>query len=268
MIEPLTKEKLVKYGFEKETINRLLNEENYEYNINSGNKGFFASAIDRKIYSDDDYYAKTKTHMIFPYKEQKLIPKYYNQKQAAYLAKRSNDFNFKEAREKTKFLNSEIKWAISTIKNKEQHVLRLNNAFEIGVLTIYLEWLNEKNEILAQNKESKNETVQSIDSVLPKNEKLSQTKLSYILQLYYEKGCEPLNEPQIIELATKTHITLSTLKNRWVILRDDNYTHCFNPNKMKAFKNAYELLMQIFKDNGNLAAFNAVQADYKKLIER
>jgi hypothetical protein len=91
------------------------------------------------------------------------------------------------------------------------------------------------------------------------------TKLAYLMQLYYEKGCNPLTKPQVIQLAKEKGITLLTLVNRWKILQDDNYSHCSNPNKMKQFAIIYKSLMEIF-ESSNQAAFKEVQAAYNLLI--
>ena len=50
MIEKLTIAKLKEYGFEKETIERLKNWDNYEANLIADNGYFFASNIENKIY--------------------------------------------------------------------------------------------------------------------------------------------------------------------------------------------------------------------------
>lgn len=92
------------------------------------------------------------------------------------------------------------------------------------------------------------------------------SKLTHLLQLYYEKGGKPLKKQQVEKLATEKKITKLVLLNRWNDLKADSYQHNGNVNNAKEFIKSYQLLMQVFKDN-NETAFHAVKNHYDQLKE-
>ena len=54
MVEKLTKERLLKYGFALETIKRVMNWKDYPSMLKNDNGDFYACNIDKKIYSGID----------------------------------------------------------------------------------------------------------------------------------------------------------------------------------------------------------------------
>jgi agmatine/peptidylarginine deiminase len=92
------------------------------------------------------------------------------------------------------------------------------------------------------------------------------SKLTHLLQLYYEKGCKHLTKPQVEKLATDKKISKKVLVNRWNDLKADNYQHNGNVNNVKEFIRSYQLLMQAFND-GNYKAFQDVKNHYDQLKE-
>jgi len=91
------------------------------------------------------------------------------------------------------------------------------------------------------------------------------TKLTYLLQLYYEKGCKPLNKQQVQKLAKDKDITEATLINKWKELKRDCYNHNGNTNNIKSFMFSYEQLLKLFKDN--IIPLNDVKNRYDQLKE-
>ncbi len=98
------------------------------------------------------------------------------------------------------------------------------------------------------------------------NKTAKPSKLTYLLQLYYEKGCMPLTKPQVEKLATEKNITKTVLVNRWNDLKTDCYQHNGNVNNAKEFIKSYEFLMPAFKES-NDRAFKDVQNHYNQLKE-
>ena len=82
-IEKLTKEKLIKYGFDSEQIVKLLEWDNYEMQLFNNEGYFFASNIENKIYTKRHFYTRTYKREqipIFPAYYLGLIPEYYTHK--------------------------------------------------------------------------------------------------------------------------------------------------------------------------------------------
>jgi|GEM_PF-4119284 len=88
MIDKLTKEKLVEYGFEKDEIKSILAKVNLAGYVKRSNNGnFFVSVEDQKIYSGDDFFFKTESYKPFPYDNFADVPAYYNFNQKIFLNK-------------------------------------------------------------------------------------------------------------------------------------------------------------------------------------
>ncbi|HVA97386.1 MAG TPA: hypothetical protein VNG53_00710 [Bacteroidia bacterium] len=66
MIEDLTKEKLIEYGFDEENIERLFTWENYGCNLMNDRGYFFASNIEKKIYSGIEGKEKQFSQSLLP----------------------------------------------------------------------------------------------------------------------------------------------------------------------------------------------------------
>lgn len=93
------------------------------------------------------------------------------------------------------------------------------------------------------------------------------SKLTYLLQLYFEKECKPLDENQVTTFAEKNNIPAKkTFIKYWQKLKGERYNHTDNTNNIKEFFRSYEALMKIFKDS-NATAFNEVEKRYKTLKE-
>jgi len=91
------------------------------------------------------------------------------------------------------------------------------------------------------------------------------SKLTYLLQLYFEKNCKPLDEYQVKEFAKNNKISaITSLITYWHKLKKDDYNHTENTSNIKEFFKSYEALMKIFKDS-NEVAFNEVEKRYKIL---
>lgn len=148
MIEDLTIEKLIEYSFTKEQIEKLQYWDNYETALENGKEAFFASNIENKIYSGEDYYTKKNSHILFPYNDPDLVPKYFKQKQAAYLnnEKKLAGITYVEKSVKERFKQNEIKWVEAMIKKREPFSGMLGFAIKNKMLVYYLDWLNELEE--------------------------------------------------------------------------------------------------------------------------
>jgi len=92
------------------------------------------------------------------------------------------------------------------------------------------------------------------------------TKLTHLLQLYYENGCRPLTKPQVEKLAQDKRITKSVLINKWIDLKANSYSHNGNSNNIKEIKKSYELLLSAFQDT-NEKAYIDVKNHYDQLKE-
>ena len=92
------------------------------------------------------------------------------------------------------------------------------------------------------------------------------TKLTHLLQLYYEKRCVPLNKNQVNKLAADKGFTETTFANRWVSLKKDHYKHTGNVHSAREFLGSYLTLMEVFR-NTNSTAFKDVENDYNQLKE-
>lgn len=91
------------------------------------------------------------------------------------------------------------------------------------------------------------------------------SKLTFLLQMYYEKGC-PLKKQQVEKIAKDNGFPITTLVNRWIYLKKDSYQHNGNINNIKEFISSYKALMVIFKESNN-KLFNDVKNHYEQLKE-
>lgn len=131
----------------------------------------------------------------------------------------------------------------------------------ISEIVLYYKYVNELINKPNKTKEISKGTGTGKDS----NEK-TLSKLTHLLQLYYEKGCKPLTKPQVEKLAIEKNITKVVLVNRWNSLKAENYMHNGNINNVKEFIKSYQLLMQAFK-GGNEKAFRDIKNHYEQLKE-
>jgi hypothetical protein len=158
MIEDISIEKLVEYGFSKSDIERFETwGENYESFFSNRPKGnYFASNKEKKIYSGRDasrkYYFRNENQISFPRNEMELIPEYFTLKLDQYLKARKhiagdlfNELKFKNRfkEEEIERTNQEINQAVNEIKNKTVSVLIKIAADHKTKMECYLDWLNE-----------------------------------------------------------------------------------------------------------------------------
>lgn len=93
------------------------------------------------------------------------------------------------------------------------------------------------------------------------------TALTYLLCKYFENGCKIPKDSQVEAMITPG-VKKSTLKNKHTALKkeDVNYNHTEKKLSIKAFAEAYELLMEYFT-NKNEKAYNEIEKKYKVLKE-
>ena len=132
MIEKLTKQKMIEFGFDKEQIEKLLTWDNYEINI-VNNKGFYyASNIENKIYSETDAHTKLyfndETKPRFPFNDFDLVPTYFKLLTANYIAERKKEakITFNEKKAKEQLRQTEIEKVTTLI----EYLKSVNNRFE------------------------------------------------------------------------------------------------------------------------------------------
>jgi hypothetical protein len=102
--------------------------------------------------------------------------------------------------------------------------------------------------------------------VLDREKGKQQTKLFHLLRLYYQRGCRPLNKPQVEALATGLNAAKPVYVNRWIGLKHDDYRHNSSPQSAREFFRAYKLLMDDFKHT-DTKAFENVKNHYNQLKE-
>lgn len=115
----------------------------------------------------------------------------------------------------------------------------------------------ERFKFLNPNKSSKTEKTGDIPP----------SKLTNILELYFEKGCKPLNEQQVKKFANERNIkAVTSLIKYWQKLKSDDYKNSEHTSNIKEFGKSYEALMILFKDS-NSKAFKEVEIRYNLLKE-
>lgn len=109
-IEPLTRDNLKKHGFDDEAIHRLLNWDNYECKLINSDGYFFASNIEKLIYSGSEGYFKDNPLFHIPTHNSNLLPEYFKRKEAAFLQRQKELLGvlYIEKDLQSKFLNNEI----------------------------------------------------------------------------------------------------------------------------------------------------------------
>lgn len=163
MVEKLEAAKLKKYKFGKDDIERLTTWDKHEMYFLSNDDVFWASNIEKAIYSGPDaerkyYFRKDGTH--FPQKNLNLVPEYYSLKETGYLKKQKKIAGslFKKQPAQEDFKNLEMQETEELINNLKAHKMydRLASKKEyVEKLNWYLKWLNSQ--------EFKNEEEERID---------------------------------------------------------------------------------------------------------
>lgn len=155
MIEELTEQKLIEYGFSEDTIKRIFTLDNYVYQFENYPKGtYWASGALKKIYSGKDavrkIYFENGNNIEFPYYDLNLISEYYDLKQNVYLKKQEiiagSSFTERSERDKFKAIEMKVcKETIEALKANPQMIQDINGTKErINKFDIYLTWLNDK----------------------------------------------------------------------------------------------------------------------------
>jgi hypothetical protein len=154
MIEQLTKEKLIEYGFDNEIIEMLLKFEIPTYQLQNNKGDFFASSIDGKIYSAEDAnrkeYFKDIENPKFPFRNLDLVPEYYELLEAAYIETKRKKagiiFNEKATKEKLRL--EQIEWVTEVIIDTKAYLKdrTYKPNYKLNTLEIhefYLQYLND-----------------------------------------------------------------------------------------------------------------------------
>jgi hypothetical protein len=165
MIEKLTELKMVEYDFDKEQIEKLLNWDNYEINIQNSKGFFFASNIENKIYSGIDAARKVyfkDTYIGFPITHTELIIEYYKLSLNNFLKAQKQLLGsiYKEQNEKQNFKFIEIERVENCIQYKTPLAERFNGGHlnHLNIYKGYLSWLINLNEdVLTGEIKPKNE---------------------------------------------------------------------------------------------------------------
>ena len=162
MILELTKENLVKCGFDNEQITKLIEWDNYSQFL-FNDTCYYATNIENKIYTKNDGYKKYyfKIDGIhFPIDFPDLIPEYFDLALKNYLDNKKVLLNtmFVEADQKKKFISNEIenkKNSIEVLKQdikNKRYLIRDNKTKQIDILDSYISFLENKlNEQPQQN---------------------------------------------------------------------------------------------------------------------
>lgn len=153
MIEELNIDLLKKYGFTSERIEKLTTCDNYETPSFKGNKCFFASNIENRIYSGIDaarrYFIENKNGVAFPYTEPDLIPEYFKKNLSVYIEAQRKIAGaiFIEIDTINEFKVNEIVITQKKIKEYEaQPPVFSSFAQKINLYKHYLKWLNSLND--------------------------------------------------------------------------------------------------------------------------
>jgi len=189
MIEDLTIEKLIEYGFSDENVDHFKSWDNYEMMFYNGSEGtYWASNNEKKIYSGKDAlrkkYFSSEIIVSFPSDEPDLIPEYYERKRSVFLKKNKEAVGkiFIEAKSKERFRQKEIeltmkeiKAARSEIESQHIQVLKQSALKHCNLMENYLDWLIELNEFEHAN------TPRTL-------EKIEETELPLKLDMFFESN--------------------------------------------------------------------------------
>lgn len=155
MIENLTIDKLISYGFTNDDIENFRQWDNFELMFyKTLNQRYWASNVERKIYSGVDasrkLYFKGPKQFYFPDDELSLIPEYFSLKRNKFLDLRQSRAGlvYDEDSAKLRFMESEKEWAESEIVTAKQQLLKKDEAVAKAVarkhkenMEVYADWL-------------------------------------------------------------------------------------------------------------------------------
>jgi hypothetical protein len=165
MIETLTDQKMAEYDFDKEHIERLINWDNREIEIQNSKGFFFASNIENKIYSGIDAARKVyfkETYIRFPITHTELIIDYYKLSLNNFLKAQKKLLGaiYNEQNEKQNFKVIQVEKTKDLINNKEPitKIFKGEILNHLNIYKGYLSWLNNLNEdVLTGEIKPKNE---------------------------------------------------------------------------------------------------------------
>jgi hypothetical protein len=254
MIEKLTKQKMVEFGFDKEQIEKLLTWDNYEINI-VNNKGFYyASNIENKIYSETDAYTKCyfkdETKPEFPFNDFDLVPKYFELLTANYIAERKKEakitFNEKKAIEQLKQIEIEKVTALIEGFKRENNRATYHKR-KIDKYNDYLVWLQSLD--IEDFVERKIKTTPSLESIFISTNNSYQLCLELLedLQLTID-GVPNIKKGRIGKLTG----LITALKE--------------TPNILKGYKHTNDFLLQVFNTHlkSNFKTFSKRNEDFNE----
>lgn len=163
MIEQLSLEKLVEYGFTSEDMENFRRFDNFEVMFHKTlQERYWASNIERKIYSGSDasrkLYFKSQEQFRFPDDELSLIPEYFNLKRNKFLEQRQlrAGLVYDEASAKQRFMEDEKEWAefqLSTARKQWQGsdvVVKLSAKRHKENMEVYADWLKRYEEPIVE----------------------------------------------------------------------------------------------------------------------
>ena len=155
MIESLTINKLIAYGFDNESIEHFKQWPNYEMMFfKTLNERYWSSNVEGKIYSGEDasrkYYFRNQDYIIFPADELSLLPEYFKLTRERFLNQRKKQAGsvFNEEKSKERFKELEIEKTALELDKLRQEIANPQSApAKTGAqlrrtqLEIYMDWL-------------------------------------------------------------------------------------------------------------------------------
>lgn len=145
MIEALEKKKLIKYGFDTNTIQNIFKETPNNYTL-WGEKFVIASSVDGKIYTDIDAAKKYwfgLGNISFPITHPDLIEEYYSLKLEKWLTDKKNSLGemFNEQKSIERFNQSEIELTKECINYQLEKFKRKRKNEHIEIYQSYIDFL-------------------------------------------------------------------------------------------------------------------------------
>jgi hypothetical protein len=160
MIEDLTIDKLIAYGFIPDDVDNFRKWDNFELMFHKRlNERYWASNQERKIYSGVDasrkLYFKSQDQFYFPDDELSLIPEYFSLKRNKFLEMRQSRAGlvYDESSAKDRFMDSEKEWAESELATAKEQSIKPGDIVAKVVakkhkenMEVYADWLKKYEE--------------------------------------------------------------------------------------------------------------------------
>lgn len=150
MVENLTEQKLVEYGFSRENIEKLLHGQNEEQFLIFGEQHIWASNVANRILSGIDasrkFYFRNEEQIAFPFWDLNLINEYYHLREYFYLKRQKAiaGISFQENATKERFIENEVGTTnkiIDDLKSKPVQPNSISKSLEKYL--VYLDWLKD-----------------------------------------------------------------------------------------------------------------------------